>query len=145
MADIQISLQVDQDVPMSDTITDIKKKKGRGFNKESNSHKNEIQDYESLALDTNKDKFQKSIEGWILVVTGVHEEASEEDLLEGFSDYGVVKNLHLNLDRRTGYVKGYALLEYEKLEEAKAAISADVVLLGKKLTIDFAFVKRPAS
>ena len=141
MADIQISLQVDQDVPMSD----LKKKKGRGFNKEHTSHKNEIQDYESLAHDTNKDKFQKSIEGWILILTGVHEEASEEDVLEAVSDYGVVKNLHLNLDRRTGYVKGYALLEYEKLEEAKAAISADIVLLGKKLTVDFAFVKRPAS
>lgn len=79
------------------------------------------------------------------MVQNVHEEATEEDIADFFQEFGQVKNVHLNLDRQTGYVKGYALVEYKNLEEAKTAIrqgNGDE-LLGRELDIDFAFVQSP--
>lgn len=44
------------------------------------------------------------MEGWIIIVTGLNEEAQEEDLQDLFGEYGDLKNLSIALNRRTGYV-----------------------------------------
>uniref|UniRef100_A0A1D1YBJ2 RNA-binding protein 8A n=1 Tax=Anthurium amnicola TaxID=1678845 RepID=A0A1D1YBJ2_9ARAE len=119
--------------------------KGRGFREEAEADRNNrlaAKDFDSLDSDGTQGP-QRSIEGWIILVTGVHEEAQEDDIINAFREYGEIKNLHLNLDRRTGFVKGYALIEYEKHEEARAAIEAldGAEILTQIISVDWAFSK----
>ena len=88
---------------------------------------------------------QKSIEGWVVLATGVHEEAQEEDIHENFGEFGEISNVHLNLDRRTGFVKGYCLIEYKEKEEALRAIENmdGKLMLDQEVRVDWAFVAAP--
>lgn len=105
----------------------MKKRKGRGFGDHCDSELDNIKHFDSLVYDSSKkqDYPQKciamgtplvwqgiinfanisAVEGWVLFVTGLHEEANEDDVRVAFSEYGNVSNIAVNIDRRTGFLK----------------------------------------
>eukprot|EP00440_Ansanella_granifera_P040066 gb/GFBE01043459.1/.p1 GENE.gb/GFBE01043459.1/~~gb/GFBE01043459.1/.p1 ORF type:complete len:145 (+),score=42.74 gb/GFBE01043459.1/:1-435(+) len=139
-----MDVDYDEDAPQEKPTG--RKVKGRGA-EEDDRYAGKAGKFESLEQDDEEGGPARSIEGWVVIVSGVHEEAQEDDVFEAFAEFGDIKNLHLNLDRRTGFVKGYAFIEYESKAEAESAIKGmdGQALLDQKLSVQWAFSKPGAS
>ena len=98
----------DEDVALTQVKSNVRHRKGRGFNEQSDRLNAQRGDYDSVVADNDAGNPgpARSVEGWILFITNVHEEAQEDTMYDLFREYGNIKNMHLNLDRRTGYAKG---------------------------------------
>eukprot|EP01083_Nonionella_stella_P007166 20712_1 len=133
----------DDPIPMDteDSKGKQMKKKGRGLRSGDGRAFGRGGKFDSLS--ESRSGAAKSVEGWVVVITGIHEEAQEDDIYERFAEHGDVSQIHLNLDRRTGFVKGYGLVEYKSYEDAERAVSNEngEKLLGMKLGVAFAFSK----
>ncbi len=85
------------------------RRRGRGFNSSANEVMDTADDrnaeFDAVEGDHEEHGPKRSIEGWILFVTGIQEESTEDDIATPFGDFGAIKNIHLNIDRRTGYLK----------------------------------------
>jgi len=148
-----MDIHVEGDEFAEDNVQKIKEKatrrRGRGFNTAGNENveHREDKDAEYEAIDVDNEDFgpKRSIEGWILFVTNIQEESTEDDIANPFGDFGNIKNIHLNIDRRTGYLKGYALIEYESFSEAKEALTKmnGKDINGQEISVSWAFVKGP--
>jgi len=85
----------------------------------------------------------KSIDGYAIFASGLHEETSKEDIEDKFGDFGTVKRLILPRNRKTGMLRGYALIKYEHGADAQDAIDAlnKTQMLGQTLNVGWVFIK----
>ncbi|CAD5229376.1 unnamed protein product [Bursaphelenchus okinawaensis] len=137
MSDNEISMETGED--LDELRQQATRRRGRGFTDKQQSSGS------GGAYDTLKGDGvgpQRSIDGWTIFVSGINEEVIEDDMMEKLQEYGKVLNMHLNLDRRTGYLKGYCVAQYETKEEAQAAIEGldGSEFIEKTLSADWAFV-----
>lgn len=149
MADIELHHEEEMDFE-ADTEKQVQKlkeaaktRKGRGFGEETRTSAGGFDSLEDKAEVDKSGEPLRSVEGWIVFITGINEETEEDSLREKFEEFGEITNLKMSIDCRTGYVKGYALVEYKTFKEAESAIKAldDTEICGEKIAVDWAFVK----
>eukprot|EP00019_Armaparvus_languidus_P007379 CAMPEP_0168597166 /NCGR_PEP_ID=MMETSP0420-20121227/10480_1 /TAXON_ID=498008 /ORGANISM="Pessonella sp." /LENGTH=151 /DNA_ID=CAMNT_0008633921 /DNA_START=27 /DNA_END=479 /DNA_ORIENTATION=- len=151
MADMEDDTFAEGDEALIEEERQNLKKKGRGHTDNAQKERSERYGGEGAQFEVSRGgdgekQPAKSVEGWIIFVNNVHEEAQEDDIHDKFAEYGEIKNLHLPLDRRTGFVKGYALVEYDTQKEAQEAISATngESFMEQEISVDWAFVSAKA-
>lgn len=120
----------------------VKRVRGRGAG--SGWNRDEI--FETIEQKgEHEDDPGRSIEGWIIIVTGLGEDVRSEDLTDHFYEFGEPKTVLFNLDRCTGDPKGYALIEFQEKSSAQNAITEldGTEFMGNPIYVDWAFKVGP--
>ena len=86
-------------------------------------------EYDTIEGDSEEIGPKRSIEGWIIFVTGIQEESTEDDIATPFGDFGAIKNIHLNIDRRTGFLKVNSLTHFDQYLARHRVVFIEVILL----------------
>ncbi|GLV32073.1 tsunagi [Carabus blaptoides fortunei] len=88
---------------------------------------------------------EMSRNGWVLFVNSLHEEVTEVEVRNLFAEYGEICDIRLNMCRRTGFVAGYALIQYNTYADALKAKEAlhNTEFLGRKISVDWCFLQSP--
>ena len=77
----------DDDDAINQIKSNARRRKGRGFNEQSDRSAMQTGDYDTIANDDSGNPGPaRSVEGWILFVTNVHEEAQEDNLYDLFRE-----------------------------------------------------------
>lgn len=99
--------------------SEVVSRKGRGFSSEEPSALalSEIKHFDTLKEEVSgraqRCKTNDSVcfllflamEGWVIFVAGLNEEVTEEEVEDKFADFGKIREVRMNLDHQTGYVK----------------------------------------
>ncbi|XP_070841503.1 transformer-2 protein homolog alpha-like [Chaetodon trifascialis] len=80
-----------------------------------------------------------------LGVFGLSLYTTERDLREVFSRYGPLTRVNVVYAERTGRSRGFAFVDFERLEDSKEAMERanGMELDGKRIRLDYSIAKRP--
>ncbi|MES1920935.1 hypothetical protein MHBO_002542 [Bonamia ostreae] len=119
--------------------------KGRGSKKAKHAQKLGDIDQEKFDYDNNNSEYVKSVEGWVVFVSNLHNETEKSDLKKHFEEYGRIIELKLPLSRETGAIRGYALIEFRDFESAKSAVENEngTEINDMPIKVSMAFRGRP--
>jgi RNA-binding protein 8A len=126
----------------STITTQIYHQQQTGHNSNYHAFRNNPRQYIAGGMSTVVYDPVRSVQGYVLFLRNVHPELKEDDLKDLLLDYGRPIDIKLPLDNRTGYLKGYGLVEFrdrDVAERVKIAFNG-YAFMGKKLAVDFGFI-----
>ena len=80
-----------------------------------------------------------------VIVTNLHPESSEDDVVDMFSEYGKLGAISLPRNKRTGLLDGYGIFAFKRHDDAVSAIDgiSGRAFLGSELQVDFMALDGP--